>query len=491
MRKNIILCSDGTGNSGDYGNHTNVFKLYKAVDTKSPLQQALYDDGIGTGSFPYFKQVAAAFGIGFDSNILNLYTYLVRHYQPGDNIYLFGFSRGAATVRALVDMINTVGLIRSDYDGVMSRGHLDDIAVTIQSIKALRLYKKRNKKEEEIKKFRYKTHDTVGIKMIGVWDTVSSLGVPKDSSVLIIGLSIIIDKFINYFSPHNYFEYQLDNNVSNAYQALAIDDERYTFHPQIWDETTERGPRNIEQVWFPGVHSNVGGGYARSGLSDITLDWMMTKAEQHGVKFDKDIWDDVKRGCNPGGKLYDSRRGVKSYYRYAPRHIRDLSSKNGKSIINGNIKIHESVFDRINLVSYAPILPNKFDIVNSNNIRYNKTYVESEDEILKLKGRANNLYKIRTGLYHAYTELSVFTAILMWYFSAGDFNVETSSRVYNFILSILPNFSHNLIHYLLFENRILGVLILSGFVLIPIAKKISKILTTKITKRINWNLLGL
>jgi hypothetical protein len=488
MGKNIIICSDGTGKAGGTGDNTNVFELYRAVDIQDSNQITFYDDGIGSRGNKYLRTVMGVFGFGFKYNITKLYRYLSRHYEPGDKVYLFGFSRGAATVRALAGMIQTVGLLRNDSYKVLTRGRLDDIKVVFETMKAMRLYKRAKKRPKEAEEFKQnKTHGVIDIEMIGVWDTVSALGFPKDSSWLIIGISMLIDKISDYIFPHHYFNYQLDKNVKNVYHALAIDDDRYSFHPKVWNEIREDRPINIEQVWFSGAHSNVGGGYPRTGLSNITLEWMLLRARKHGIKFNEDMLTDIKG--HPGDKLYYTREGVKVYYRIGPRHIRNLCRKNKKSILIGNIKIHSSVLQRISQRSYAPILPNKFEVVETDPDVIPIVYEENVDEVKKLKRRANLLLKMRVWMYHILTELSVITGLLIWYFNVYGSSGPSTSWTYNFIVEITPTFMNNLFYYIVYESPLVGILLALSFLSIFGIRKILSIFTVRTRKKINWWLL--
>lgn len=485
--KNIILCSDGTGKSGGVGSNTNVYELYKAVDTSSTTQIVYYNDGIGSTGSKYLRIMAGAFGFGFARNISNLYGYLVRHYEPGDKVFMFGFSRGAATIRAVAGMIETIGLMRKDCPEILTDGRIDGIKLTIELLKAIRLYKRASRRAKAVAEFKAnKTHGVIDIEVVGVWDTVSALGFPQDSSWLVIGLSRIVDKVTDWVFPHSYFNYQLDKNVKNAYHALSIDDERRTFYPIVWDETAEKRPENIEQVWFSGSHSNVGGGYPRTGLSSIPMDWMMTKSAQHGLVFRDAIWQDIKDGMNPAGTLYNSRAGIMIYYRFAQRHMQKLSTKHdGTSMLTGNIQIHDSVFDRIHLRQYSPILPNTFDIVST---EFGKliTYEVGEDEVKRLKRRANRLLTMRTWLYHILTEMSLLTGAAIWYLSSREFTQPVDSRVYNFIVSSLPSLFENFLYYFTFKHGYIGLTLLISFIVAFAAHKVLTILTSRTRKRINW-----
>ncbi len=222
-----------------------------------------------------------------------------------------------------------------------------------------------------------------------MWDTVSALGFPKDWSVVLNPFVEALDKVSNIIFPHNFYNYRLNENVENVCHALAIDDERKTFHPKVWNENRKECPENIEQVWFAGAHSNVGGGYPRSGLSTVALHWMITRAAHHDLKFKSGTQAKVRAAANVHGKLYNARDGLAIYYRYAPRDIEELCTKKDdikshkdviekmkqwmsrkkterKSKIKGPIKIHDSVFDRIERGTsrYAPAYsPDDFQIV--------------------------------------------------------------------------------------------------------------------------------
>lgn len=483
MSKNIILCSDGTGKAGGAILNTNVFQLYKAVDTQNTTQIAYYDDGIGSAGFRFLRLLSGAFGFGFQRNILSLYGFLARNYEPGDKVYMFGFSRGAATMRALAGMIGTIGLIKNNTSDILTSGRFDDIKFTIELVKAMQLYKKAEKKQKEVEKFKNEnTHGVIDIEVVGVWDTVEALGFPQDSSWLVIGTSMLIDKVTDKLFPHRYYEFQLGKYVKNAYHALAIDDERKTFHPKVWDETIENKPEHVEQVWFAGAHSNVGGGMPRTGLAMITLDWMMTKASDHGIEFNPNLWADVKDGMNPAGKLYDSRGGLMSYYRYGPRHIRDITEDK----VVGPIKIHESVFQRISVKPYAPIFPNKFEIVGTMDNGIPIVYEVGVDDVKKLKKRANLLHWLRTWVYHIKTEATMLTLLGVWYLNAERFYTPVDYRWYNTIIGILPSAFENFLYFSFHDHLWVGITLTSVLAGTFAAKKVLQIFTTRTRKKINW-----
>ncbi|MFQ5714657.1 MAG: DUF2235 domain-containing protein [Candidatus Scalinduaceae bacterium] len=369
--KNIVLCSDGTGSKGMQKRGTNVYKLYEAVDLHRhkkvpPLakQIAFYDDGVGTESIKLLKILGGAFGWGLSRNVRQLYAHLVRTYNVGDPIYLFGFSRGAFTVRTLAGVINTCGILnrtnfKKDSDIVKEVKRLyRDYRSKYKRIFSRKLTKYEIKERAAAFRKKYGGVDAT-IKFIGVWDTVDAVGAPIDE----------IAKFINKFIyPFKFVDSRLspENKVEKACHALSIDDERLTFHPVMWDERVvedEEGEEDkegkedkkdrIEQVWFAGVHSNVGGGYPKHGMSLVSLDWMMSKAEVAGLKFidhDRELYHDRR---NVTDKLYDSRSGMGVYYRYKPR---DFGGDKFCEKYGITPKIHNSVIKRIKqrTEGYAP-----------------------------------------------------------------------------------------------------------------------------------------
>ncbi len=359
--KYIDICSDGTGNTAIKDRGTNVFKIFEAVDIYghwtdpglSP-QVAIYDDGVGTQGFKPLMLLGGAFGWGLSRNIRQLYTELVRVYEPGDNIYLFGFSRGAFTVRSLAGFIGICGIIDRAKPGS------EDLPTRVNE--AYGTYRatyrdgggKAKGVWEEAESFRLRhavvhgehaPEGRVRIRFIGVWDTVDAVGLPFDE------LSGVLNRLFRFKFP----DHVLGDHVQRACHALSIDDERRTFHPLMWDETaekTEEGTEGrIEQLWFPGVHSNVGGGYPKQGMSLVSLYWMMNKAKDAGLRFVESDWQLFLDHQNPFDKLYDSRAGLGVYYRYLPRDIEAICRTHGVSP-----KIHFSAVERVVQGSggYAP-----------------------------------------------------------------------------------------------------------------------------------------
>ena len=357
--RNIVLFADGTGNQGGYTPSSNVYKIYNAIELRGDDQITFYDNGVGTASNKYWRGLSGAVGFGFKRNVRDLYEYLARNYEPGDNVFIFGFSRGAATVRAFSGLLACCGLV----DGrKLSHDDLED-----RSKEAVKIYKD-SKGNPSRGNPSFGEHGVIPIKFIGVWDTVTALGFPEEGNYPGIGMWVLdlLLKGLSWFSdlliPHRFYNYELTDNVEYAYQALAIDDERKSFLPLVWDEN--KSSTKVEQVWFSGAHSNVGGGYKRAGLADVALDWMMARADKCGLNFKKDAAEEVHRDENVHGRLYNSRDGGAIYFRYQPRDIKKLCR--GKLL--GKVKIHRSVLERMKRKSgnYAPgHLPYEFNLVDS------------------------------------------------------------------------------------------------------------------------------
>ncbi len=374
---NIVLCSDGTGNTDTEGRGTNVFKLYEAIDihgyrsdSSIPRQIAFYDDGVGTENFALLKMIGAAFGYGFAQNVKDLYTELVHVYEPDDKLFLFGFSRGAYTIRALSGMIQ--------YCGVLDRGALGTEAKLKERVElcwkefekvafprfitpgADRLRRdavpqsdgKADAEASERRKRLGSHPQPAEIEFVGVWDTVGAVGMPIDA----------LKPLVNWICPRK-FDELTPGKVKRACHALSIDDERATFRPELWNERgAEKG--QVEQVWFAGVHSNVGGGYPKHGMSLVSLDWMMSEAGKRDLRFIKAAREYVQAQQDVHSKLYDSRSGVAVYYRWKPRDIVRICGDHGID----KPKVHASAFERIanRTDGYAPgNIPAKIEIVGA------------------------------------------------------------------------------------------------------------------------------
>ena len=395
MGKNIVLLSDGTGNSAAKVWRTNVWRLFQALDLKGSNQIAIYDDGVGTSSFMPLAVLGGVFGYGLKRNVLTLYKFLCRNYQSGDTIeradkvYGFGFSRGAFTIRVVIGLVLDQGLVNFS-----SERELDKKAAAAYRAyqnaagQGWLLYPYRWVRYQVDKRF-YKHHERMvnSIEFLGLWDTVSAYGLPVDEmtrgvSQWIWPLELPITTF--------------NENILKARHALAIDDERQTFHPVLWDENgsntqpagTTRSTKDEQllQVWFSGMHANVGGGYPDDSLANVSLSWILAEAEQAGLVFkeiakaEPDALLVTDSAKDKDGRLYDSRSGMGGYYRYSPRKISDfydaMAEAAAKSVKNKKAlsiipKIHESVFGRIKVGAhlYAPIgLPASYEVVTTGDV---------------------------------------------------------------------------------------------------------------------------
>ena len=450
MSKNIVLCSDGTGQAGGQGFVSNVWRIFKAVDRNLPEEQvAFHADGVGTDNNKFLRTIGGAFGYGLSEDICSLYATLVRSYSDSDNIFLFGFSRGAFTVRSLAGMIDHIGIMRAE-----SFHSEQEIISTIK--KAYIAYRK-NKPFEEFDK-----HPNKNIKFVGVWDTVDAIGVPFDGLRRLIYLIAKLK-----LTPH---KDELNSSIKNAYHAISIDDERYTFHPRIWKEKDFSG--NVEQVWFAGVHSNVGGGYPKDSLSFISLDWMMKKAHDCGLKFVVSKWalftsenkfSDYQEQADRNGRIYDSRAGFAIYYRYRPRKVQKLwASENPTS----PAKIHESVLMRIKqgYTSYAPTaLPENFDSVCTWSHDIGKVSFK-----LNLD-KAWGCIRKRVLLYRALIA-STIIFILAGFLMHSDSNApcegsQPCSSILTFLKDSLPNFMSGWLNNIAANPLVLGTLLVTFLIL--------------------------
>lgn len=331
--KNIIFCADGTGNADVKGRGSNVFKLFEAVDTLThlhnldlPRQIAFYDEGVGTENWWPRRVLGGAIGLGLMDNICDLYLEVARVYQPGDRLYLFGFSRGAFTAWALADLIDCCGILKgSEYDTKAS------LAKDVRE--CYRQYLRR----QHSPKFKYHAAAEKPIEFLGLWDTVDAVGLSFKEAAASLNE-------VFHFKPRLM---GLPSSVRYACQALSLDDERKAFTPEL----LPAGP-TVEQVWFTGVHSDVGGGYPRQGLSIIPLHWMMMRAEARGLRFVDSDRDYYARHQLVADKLHDSRGGAAVYYRWHPRDVSALCAAAGE-----RPHVHSSVFDRIaqGVDGYAPM----------------------------------------------------------------------------------------------------------------------------------------
>ena len=362
MPRNIVLCCDGTGNQHGAAN-SNVVKLYWTLSAEDK-QTAYYHPGVGTmgarnaltaaGKW-WTKLRGLAFGYGFSDNIADVYSFLMREFNPGDQIFIFGFSRGSYTARALCGLLHMCGLLTPGNEALIPY--------------ALRLYKGHDNFDIAAS---FKTTFSIPCTpyFLGLWDTVSSVG-------------WILDPI---YTKDGHLRYTAElPDVPVIRHAVAVDERRAFFRQNLVYESAP-ARRNIKQVWFPGVHSDVGGSYAEaeSGLSQIALRWMLCEAQSAGLLLDPEKVIEVLGGKpryvapDHKGKLHKSLHGfwwlgefwpklvsrpVPVPGQAAPKWTHRITVNLGRArrIPNG-VHIHQSVFDRMrDLADYRPTnLPRQY-----------------------------------------------------------------------------------------------------------------------------------
>ena len=283
MVKRLALFLDGTWNKPD--DNTNVWRTKLMLadrDDAGTTQLSYYDSGVGTRW--YNRRLGGLFGVGLEKNIREAYLWLMEHYAQGDEVFVFGFSRGAYTARSLVGMIARCGLLSPgapmSVPQVFERYRRGREETPLYELE----FRHRNRPDESLtleEQWLLQYSKRVKIKFIGVWDTVGALGIP-------IGALKFLTRKRYYF--HNT---RLSVIIENAYHALAVDEHREPYAAALWTryEPKEPGAGSpsqetvVEQRWFIGAHSNIGGGYRNDLLAQVPLAWMQGKAREHGLAF--------------------------------------------------------------------------------------------------------------------------------------------------------------------------------------------------------------
>jgi uncharacterized protein (DUF2235 family) len=365
MPKNIVICCDGTANEFAR-DRTNVVKLYYALQHDTTSQVAFYHPGLGTmepaGALTtpartVTRILGMAVGYGLSNDIRDAYAFLMNNYREGDVVYLFGFSRGSYTARAVCSLLAMYGLIRPGNDPL--------VPYVVRMMMAIDKARKRKEKaarqgssdESAIEEYFQLAKDFKAMMscadcnphFVGVWDTVSSVGW-LDSPAK-----------IPFTADNPYIQY--------GRHAIAIDEKRAFFRTNRWipsPELDEHGPKNVKQVWFAGVHCDVGGGYPEtgSGLSKIALEWMLEEAKAAGLCVDPGREAEVL-GRIPGGRydppdpdapMHESLKGAwkfaeliqKPHYDYNTGATESRANRGRRRTIPSGALIHESVFRRAN-----------------------------------------------------------------------------------------------------------------------------------------------
>lgn len=376
----LIVCCDGTGNEIKE-NQSNVLKFYRCLKKNRDDQISFYDTGVGTisdsSAWSVFKSRAKgvfglATGYGMDANILDAYRFLIDHHREGDEIYLFGFSRGAYTVRVLAGLINLVGIPFSN------QRHLAEYALTA--------YKQASTSKDFSIAWRVQEvleTKRATVRFMGCWDTVGSVIIPRP------------DRF--YLPSLQQLPYTSENPCVQVFRhAISIDERRRMFRLSRWtkdqlyksnpfvpDDKAER--QDCKEFWFAGVHSDIGGGYAErdSGAAKYPLAWMVDEARTHGLVFRERLVDRLVHGRNPSNvvegsardyaepsptaKLHNSMNWAWRILEFIPKRKKyhddpDVQKRMGfyfplaeRRYVPADAELHQSVRDRKAASDYLPV----------------------------------------------------------------------------------------------------------------------------------------
>lgn len=331
-KQRLILLFDGTWN--DPEDQTNVYRITRRIQDYDGHvhQRFFYDPGVGTSTFERFR--GGVFGYGLSKNLLQGYEWLAKRYTDGDEIWIFGFSRGAYTARSLVGLIRKCGLLHIFTPSLLR--------------KAESLYRNKtlHPDSDACKGFRESYSQNPRIHFIGVWDTVGALGVPG---------TLLSER-----GKYSWHDTELSSIVDYAYHAIALDEHRPAYDVPLWTSADgQKKPSNIEveQRWFIGAHTNVGGGYgSRDPLADIPLHWMLDKAGKAGLKLDAFSAADEAWKTDPRDSFKEFLKGAYAWFCKMKNKIQRQEAGDGRWFrrysrgINGqpavNISVDASVWKR-------------------------------------------------------------------------------------------------------------------------------------------------
>ncbi|KAF5521719.1 Uncharacterized protein CGCA056_v006805 [Colletotrichum aenigma] len=311
--KRLIVCCDGTWMNSESGyikptlfkpkgglqipsNVTRISRCFRRKCSDGRVQVIEYESGVGTGSNALDALTGGAFGLGLSERVRQVYSFLCANYCDGDEIILIGFSRGAYTVRSVAGMIADLGLLTregvehfypifKDMENWMNDKYKDEFPNLP--------FEHKPKGEDAAEKYRAKLEKRgmtrvrqqegkgkiIKVKAVAVWDTVGSLGIPQIAWLNKLGIYASNEEY-------RFWDTALSDRIEHAFQALALDETRYSFQPAVWERLeANRLSTDLRQVWFPGNHSNCGGGWADQGMANITLAWMMDQLASIGVEF--------------------------------------------------------------------------------------------------------------------------------------------------------------------------------------------------------------
>lgn len=339
----LIVCCDGTWNTPDQEEQglpspTNVVRfknVLKSRDDQGNEQRTYYHSGVGTEGTWWQRLLGGAVGSGLSRNIRSAYHWLARNFTPGDRIALIGFSRGAFTVRSLSGFIHACGLL--DLSGLpFDEGHMRVKRAYLQG------YRLHQTQWNEHQWPRFLAGAVPDIHFLGVWDTVGALGIPDNFALL------------NLFDNPKTWQFhslELGEHVQCARHALAADEMRASFTPTRWSPAKDR-IQDAQEMWFAGVHGDVGGGYLTCGLSDLALHWMIEEARKQGLAFDEDMLRQIRPDSQ--APMHNPLNGLFGRLRTRPRATPPIGAQAHRT------DVHPSLADRqqrppISMAPYRPL----------------------------------------------------------------------------------------------------------------------------------------
>ncbi|MBO0360830.1 DUF2235 domain-containing protein [Hymenobacter sp. BT186] len=310
MSKRLIVLCDGTWNKAENVDRrkrkpTNVMKMVRAIQpvaSDGTVQVTYYDEGVGNNP-GLDRWLGGGIGAGLDRNIREAYRFLLYNYAPGDSVFFFGFSRGAYSVRSLAGFIQHLGLLPKTHDFFVPEAY---------ALYRQRPPAKNNQTawQQQVKTFREAHYShTIAIEFVGVWDTVGALGLP-------LNVFTLLNR-----RRYEFHDTRLSPIIRHAYHALAIDEQRRTFQPTLWENLSS--DQVLEQRWFAGVHTNVGGGYEHDGLANCSLHWMKEKAVALGLGVDEEFLRFYKPWFGD-----EMRASMTWFYRVLGRQLRSIGVAN-------------------------------------------------------------------------------------------------------------------------------------------------------------------
>lgn len=401
--RRIVVFADGTGNAFS-SQESNVWRLYQALDKRpgagGQLQLTRYVPGVGTSANAVVRMIDGATGFGVPSNVRKLYRFLCWNWEPGDEIYLFGYSRGAFTVRTLAALVAMQGLMPRRVDGAeVTSAEMDRnanaawlayrvmtaplvaegrsvwnplnwqmnplISVIRGARDGVRWAKRRllgQRVHAEVVEAlpQDRRAGAVPIRFMGLFDTVEAYGMPVEE------LRSVWNRLV---WPIRFRNRRCSWVVGKVRHALSLDDERLSFHPIRFDVSPRPDGRPVpetQELWFAGVHSDVGGGYPNDETAFQPLLWMADEAELQELVFDPEALGRYRARLYPQALIHDSRRGLASIYRYSPRVVRAGADVGGVPVV------HHSVVEKMESGAdgYAPLgLPPDFGVFPANGSR--------------------------------------------------------------------------------------------------------------------------